>query len=88
MFLAAILGYNKRNGKLTLAIGLPTENHSDVYMRVAGRLDITDAFGFVDPVTFKYYNRKNAAVIAEKATGNHDLDFESSEGYLELRDKC
>ena len=88
MFLAAIIGNNKRTGKETIAIGTPRENHGDVYMRVAGRLDITDAYGFVDEDTLKYFNRKNASKVTEELTGDHDSDFESSEAYLELRDKC
>ena len=83
MFLAAIIGFDKKTGKEIVAIGLPNENHGDIYNRVAGRLDITDdSFGFVDPKTLKYYSRKNAASIAEQVTGDKDSDFESSEYYV------
>jgi hypothetical protein len=85
MFLTAILGYNKKTGKETLAIGGPRETHGDVYMRVAGRLDINDISGFVDSETLKYYNRKTAARIAAAMSGNKDADFESSEYHIGLR---
>ena len=87
MFLAAIIGYNKVTGKETLAIGGLRETHGDIYMRVAGRLDINDISGFVDRETFKYYSRARAARIAELMSGDKDADFGSSEYHIGLRYK-
>jgi hypothetical protein len=88
MFLAAIRGYDKKTGREVLAVGKPRETHGDIFCRVGGRLDIDDINGFVDSKTLKYHTRKAAAAIAEEVTGNEDMDFESSESYIELRDKC